>query len=233
MPKTPKPKHIHDHHHKDDSPPPIVTPPVTTTPGSLDLSHIMLQINDEQGKLLYVKPPALATFSNKYFSNNILTVNSNETPIVKKGGCRTEFRELNLDGSNAAWDTLTKSKLVVTLSINELPLPNKTIVFAQIKNEDKECQLVLQDQLIYLRQFNVNHQTIKSNYILGTKFSFTISTDSDTITVSLDDGATLSFTDSQKDCYFKFGNYQQPNLTTGIIENQTSIVQIYSFSITH
>jgi hypothetical protein len=243
MPKADKPKHIkgqHNHHHHDvpsDLPFPNLPlpPPTDTTPSSLDTERVSLQVNDEQGKLLYLKNPELFTFNNKYYSStkqfDTLTVNSNETPIVKSGGCRTEFRELNRDGTNAAWNSNDSHILKVELSIDQLPLPNKTISFAQIKTDKEECQLVLQDKTIYLRQFDVAHHTLKTDYELGNKFSFTLSFIKDRCVVELSTGETFNFTDHKEGCYFKFGNYQQPNLTTKIDKGQESIVKIYSFSI--
>ncbi len=230
MPKSTK-KHHHKHHHKDD------TPSSSSLVNTIDT--LMLQVNDSSNKLVYLKGKTeILTAPSTYFSidsdsSMLLTVFANETPIVPKGGPRTEFRELNSDLSNASWDSTNGGTLTVELSIESLPLDNKTTCFAQIKTPSKECQLVCADQTIYLRQFDVTHQILKTNYILGTKFKFTLIYKNDLVSLVLDTGESAHFTAKESGCYFKFGNYMQSNLTTKVLKNSSCSLKIYNFIINH
>ena len=125
--------------------------------------------------------------------------------------------------------------MTATCSIDQLPIKNPEVVFAQIKTtkDNLEFQCVVKGPLLYLRTMEVVHYTIDSNYVLGTKFNYSLSVKNNVVTFNYN-GVNYSYPEKFTTGYFKAGNYMQSNVVTyGEDKNTESIVSYYNLSITH
>lgn len=231
------------------------TPALSTTVapgGNFDLSHWEIQLPiGSPGSPTTITAPQLEGpkgFTDKYFftnttdgsmsfwdpENGVTTPNSNFS--------RSELREMNADGSQAAWLAPGTHTLSATLKVTQVP---DHVAVGQIhlgQNSGSTKPLL---ELFYFKNGNVDmaiEQTpaggnevhhVVGNVKLGTKFSYVIGLNATTISMTLN-GTTKTFAlpSSFKGftMYFKAGDYDQ---TSGSSSTVGAKVQFYALTIKH
>lgn len=220
--------------------------------GNFDLSRWELQLPiGSPGSPTTISPTQLEGskgFTDKYFftnktdgsmsfwdpENGVKTPNSNFA--------RSELREMNADGSPAAWLAPGTHTLSATLKITQVP---DHVAVGQIhlgQNSGSTKPLL---ELFYFKNGNVDmaiEQTpaggnevhhVVGNVPLGKQFSYVIGLSGSTISINLN-GTTHTFGASSSfngfTMYFKAGDYDQ---STGSSSTVGAKVQFYALTIHH
>lgn len=150
--------------------------------------------------------------------------------------CRTEFREVNTDGTPASWSAGGTNKLDATLAVED---PGGEVCIGQIHLDDSVSSKPLMQLFYYsdgtlmtgVEQTTAGGDevlTYLGNVPVGTAFSYEISYSNNVLSISINGGKPLAlptYSLGGLPVYFKAGNYGQ---TT-----QASDVHFYSLTITH
>ncbi|KAJ3091873.1 hypothetical protein HK100_007077 [Physocladia obscura] len=216
---------------------------------------LQLPVAGSTGGVMVIAPPELNTLSNQFFhaanassdiSSASKTVNAVDfyTPpdgVTTSGtqSPRTELRQLNADGSLAAWSYKGTYAMQVKLAVESFPTnvasgaggvivsqlfstsvvngpeyvvrayPNMVQLVDIFPFFSKTHRIELQERGSNANGF-VNKQTLVSNYAAGTQMTITLSVINGILTVNVDIGTTVTTTiDSADDYYFKAGSYCQ------------------------
>jgi hypothetical protein len=142
---------------------------------------------------------------------------------------RSELRELNSNGSQAAWLSTTGTHtMTVTQAITHLPEQKPQVVAGQIHDASSDViEIRLHGTKLYAWRIDGSNtnvsQLLDSNYVLGTKFKVEVRADLNGVTVTYwkpdtANAATNTATFpglTGSGWYFKAGCYTQSNTTNG------------------
>ncbi|KAJ3119390.1 hypothetical protein HK100_000336 [Physocladia obscura] len=219
---------------------------------SLATWELQLPIAGSSGGVTVIAPPELDTSSNQFFHAANASVTSGipsaanavdfYTPpngVTTPGtqSPRTELRQLNADGSLAAWSYKGSYAMQVKLAVELFPT-NVASGGGVIVSQLFSTSVVNGPELAELLQErgsnangSVNKQTLASSYATGTQMTVTLSVVKGNLTASIDIGTTVTTTiDLADDYYFKAGSYCQTDgsADTGCQVRMYSI-ELYGF----
>ncbi len=221
----------------------VVVEPVT--PGKiLNLANwkLALPINTEaNGNPDEIKQPNLATYSNE----NFFFVNSEQTGVVFRanaGGAttsgssypRSEMREMTNNGRvEASWSSSDEEhSMTVTQAITALPPVKSEVVAGQIHDANDDVIMIrLEKNHLFVEADGDSIGTLEANYVLGTKFTVTITANSNGIRVLYNDNKTITHDKVGSGYYFKAGCYVQSNTSRGDAPNAYGEVIIYDLKL--
>ncbi len=159
---------------------------------------------------------------------------------------RTELRELNLDGSRAAWSAASgRHVLAVEGAILAVPPVHPSIVAAQIHGTDEYVALIrLDGRRLYVKtKDSATGHTLDPDYRLGRRYRVRILVEQDqavvdyaTVSGEGDEPAiqtTVRLPVSCRHCYFKVGAYLQTNERYGDAASSEGTVAVSSVRVKH
>lgn len=160
-------------------------------------------------------------------------VNGVTTPNTKYARC--EFRELNANGTLAAWDA-SKGIHVMEYSLKVMQYPPKKphIVIGQIHDsKDDVLEVRYEHPRIVVKQSSKLFGVITDAYDGGfIKIKMMYTDGVVTVTNNYNDREILCRVSKRKGCYFKVGNYIQSNITYDQ-EGAKSVVFFRSAKVIH
>lgn len=168
-----------------------------------------------------IKPPQLALYSDDYIQltpardaiqfrapSNGGTTSGSEYP-------RSELRELNPDGSLAAWDIMTgQHSLLVQVAVTKLAAAKPHVVVAQIHGKSNDITVWrLEGSSLWITDGNTSHgYLVTDKYTLGDKLLLGFNVVNGVIGYTFN-GQPVNYAKKAKAdiCYFKTGCYNQCN----------------------
>jgi hypothetical protein len=224
-------------------------------PGAnFDLSTFKLQLPIGSGSPLEIPPSQLTGdkgFTNDYFYTDAtdgyaMTLMVPATGIAFKGSVhpRTEFHEVNPDGSDASWATSGPNIMTITEKVTQVPGHTAiSQIFQAAPAPSKPlCELqYFSDGTVQLLLEKTNKGGNTDLYRIGSVtpgsvYTYSIGLAGTTITVTLNGSSTnleLPAAFVGEKFFFKFGNYDQtakPGTPSAI---PGTIVKIYALRVTH
>ena len=216
---------------------------------AIDLKNwkITLPVLGDNGKILEIMQPKLATFKNDKF----FTANDAGNGIrfrVFHGGATTsgsknprcELREMKSGGAQPAkWSTTSgRHVMEVRGRVNRLTHVKPHVVIGQIHGGDDDVTVwrVEGRKLFVTKGDNAHGFQVTDNFELGTEYRIKFEAKDGKVRYTYN-GDVLDFTLSNSDssCYFKAGNYLQSNPDSAPSESTSefSEVEILGLSVTH
>lgn len=221
---------------KDNAPdanPPIPPRPTPTTPKpdpdvsqkttssflAEDTWNLTIPLVDpSKGNAKMIQFPELKTFNSPHYKITskgiLLTVPTKGSSTTKNSKYpRCEFRELNRDGSKAAWSTDGDHIMTVETTVLKTTKNKPHICIAQIHDTDDDIIMLRYeggDLVISGRGFE--KEKIGS-IALGKPISIIVQCKDSNITMTVNGKVSKSQKIPAKGCYFKAGNYLQSNET--------------------
>jgi Alginate lyase len=201
----------------------------------LDLAtwKLNLPTNNQQ-----VTQPALAGFYDDAFrvvEAVQFTVTCGEEPQPGSKFPRSELREMNADGSNASWSTMSGGhRMELTQRITHLPVVQPKLVCGQIHSVTEYLILVvLNGQQLYVKYKDTVAGVLDEKYQLGTYFDMTIQAEQGYVDVFYNGAHLVHQAMSEDQCYFKAGCYLQSNTGLGDLPTAYGQVEITSLAVSH
>jgi hypothetical protein len=215
-------------------------------PPAIDYSIWQLQLPTGSGTSPTTVPPSqLATFSNIYFyraddGGQIFMDPATGVTTANSTRCRTELRESNSSGGEAAWSPTGTNVMTVTGKV----LMGSGITVGQVFNGDDgitlaELQYSTNGFTLFYEEARSSGQStnLGNRTALGTEYTFAMEFSKNVLTVSLNGKEVYRHTPSSgilaKSFYFKTGNYDQTTSagTPGTMPH--SIVEAKSIVVMH
>lgn len=242
----------------DPVPVPVPTPTPAPTPAPppihrypaqiLDLRTWKLQLpTGSAGKVDEVKPAELATYkgTTAYFhvipSGDGVAFRAPVNGVTTSGSHypRSELREMNPDGSNAAWSSTDKLTHVLTVveAFTHLPNDKPHLVGAQIHDASDDVSVFrLEGSTLYVTNGNDTHAAVAdAGYVLGTRFEAKFVVQGGKVSAFYNGKLILSFPKAFTGAYFKAGAYTQANCTNSkpcSADNYGETV-VYQLAVSH
>jgi hypothetical protein len=185
-----------------------------------------------------VSQPELSRFSDGAFRALSLvqfTARCGDQPQAGSDYARSELREMNADGSTAAWSTGQGGHaLAMTARVTHLPVAKPQLVFAQIHTETDYLVLVEIDaRRLYVRLRDEEVGVLDAAYRLGTFFDLRVSAQGGHVDVAYNGEVKAHFPVAAERCYFKAGCYLQSSTSTGDKPTAYGQVEVSEMSVTH
>jgi poly(beta-D-mannuronate) lyase len=158
---------------------------------------------------------------------------------------RCEFREMNLDGSKAAWSTASeKHTMIYTSAVTQFPPVKQQVVTGQIHDSEDDVIMIRHTnnkKLIEVIQDTTKYGILDENYEIGQKYTICIKVDNGTITVLYKKSVPTGVVSTSvtipnmkyNGCYFKVGCYTQSNVSKESSEDGAGSVRLYGATVTH
>lgn len=155
---------------------------------------------------------------------------------------RSEFREMNLDGSKAAWSTTSgKHSMVYRAAVTEFPPTKQQVVTGQIHDDEDDVIMIRHTndkKIIEVIQDTTKYGILDDNYEVGQIYTITITAQDGKIVVSYKkEGGSEKVINipnmKYTGCYFKTGCYTQSNLSKEPSGKGKGIVRLYSALVSH
>jgi poly(beta-D-mannuronate) lyase len=201
----------------------------------LDLS--VWKINEQDG-VTQVSPPQILAYSDANFD----AVTAVEFRAYCGGKAwpgsnyaREELREMNPDGTAAAWSTTSGTHtLHLQQRVVALPPVKPVLVIGQVHNETYQLLITLNGKVLTARyQDNLTAATLDTNYTLGKDMDLKIVAGGGFIDVYYSGVLALHQPAALTGCYFKAGAYLGSSTATGDLPGSSGAVQISKLTITH
>lgn len=209
----------------------------------LNLSRWKLTVDvdlNRDGKADEFKQPALNSYN---VPNKFDTVNGVTRMRVLAGGAttsgsgypRVEFREMNADGSNAAWDSRTGThRLFTQFAVTALPPVKPHIVVGQIHNSSDDVLMVrLERNRLFVERNGDEVALLTSSYQLGTVATYEINTAGGVTRVLYNGVVKYTTTLNKSGLYFKAGAYLQSSPAKGESPTAFGEVLVYGLRLIH
>jgi hypothetical protein len=185
-----------------------------------------------------VSQPQLGSFTDAAFqvvTAAQFTVHCGDQPQPGSDYARSELREMNPDGSNAAWSTTSGDHIMrITERVTHLPVAKPQLVCAQIHTDTDYLVLVeLNDKRLYVRNRDAVAGVLDSGYELGTFFDLQIRAADGFVDVTYNGVPKARFAVRQRSCYFKAGCYLQSSTRTGDQASAYGQVEISDLVVQH
>jgi Alginate lyase len=147
---------------------------------------------------------------------------------------RSELREMNPDGSNAAWSTTSgTATMEITQRITHLPVAKPALVCGQIHNDDYLILVELDAKNLYVRYRDATAGVLDDDYQLGTFFDLKVQVTGGYVDVYYNGAHKVHQPMKETGCYFKAGCYVQSSTQTGDLPTAYGQVEISQLTITH
>jgi Alginate lyase len=148
---------------------------------------------------------------------------------------RSELREMNPDGSTAAWSSTSGTHVMeLTQRVTHLPVAKPQLVCGQIHNEADYLILVeLDGRRLYVRYRDAVAGVLDDNYHLGTYFDVKIRASHGYADVFYNGVRKVHQRLHARGCYFKAGCYVQSNTSTGDLPAAFGQVEITRLVVSH
>jgi hypothetical protein len=200
----------------------------------------------KDGKVVEIFQPALATYSDEFFSLNAARTGI-KFKVFHGGGTtsnssnpRSELREMLPDGSNEfEWSTKTgTSSMEIRGKVNRLTKVKPHVVIAQIHDGDDDLSVFrVEGDSLYITDGDNTHAYLVSNHFeLNTEYTIKFEVSGGKVSYYYN-GQKVPFTLSTSDTsvYFKAGNYLQSNPKTAPSESPSeySEVEILDLKVSH
>jgi hypothetical protein len=188
-----------------------------------------------------IEQPKLATFKNTYFHVDaqddgvVFTAPAGGSTTSGSEYPRSELREMTHDGrSEASWSNRSgKHVMKVTQAITAVPRAKPHVVAGQIHDAEDDVVMVrLEGKRLFVEADGDEVGTLDPNYVLGTKFTVTITATPKGIDTTYK-GRTVSYDKVGSGFYFKAGCYTQSNSETGDAPDAAGTVVIYDLTVSH
>lgn len=200
----------------------------------LDLStwKIGLPTTDE------VKQPKLSGFSDSAFevvSAVTFTAHCGETAQAGSKYARSELREMNPDGSNAAWSSTSGTHVMeLRQRVTHLPVVKPQVVCGQIHNSTDYLILIeLEASKLSVRYRNDVIGVLDDDYRLGTYFTLRLVATDGHVDVYFNGLHKVRHALRAAGCYFKAGCYVQSSTATGDKPSAFAAVDIAELTVSH
>jgi Alginate lyase len=210
--------------------------PISVEPSQvIDLTtwKLNLPANNQQ-----VTQPALASFSDDAFRvvpAVQFTVTAGGEPLPGTIYPRSELREMNPDGTGAAWSTTSGvHTMSLTQRITHLPVVKPQLVCGQIHSLTEYLILVsLKGQQLFVKYKDSVAGVLDDNYQLGTYFDLVIQATQGYVDVSYNGARLVRQPMAETNCYFKAGCYLQSNTSVGDLPTAYGQVEISRLAVSH
>jgi hypothetical protein len=148
---------------------------------------------------------------------------------------RTELREMNKDGTTAAWSTATGTHTMrLTQCITHLPAVKPEVVAGQIHDPNEYVILIwLSRNTLSVMYGGGPIGVLDPNYQLNTVFTVKVVAGGGFIDVYYNGVLKVHQPDSREGCYFKAGCYTQSNPAHGDDPADYGQVEIIDLQISH
>lgn len=225
------------------------TPESTPAPGpsaGVDLARWKLTIpeRDANGKVVEIKPPALATYSSRYFTRldggavRLRVWHGGQT-TANSPNPRSELRERVGGLPEGYWDA-TKGwhTLIVEGQVDRLTKVRPHLVLAQIHGGGDDVTVFrVEGAKLWITDGDNNHGfLIDDAFTLGRRYTLGLDVEDGHIAYQYN-GRPVPFTlrTSDTSCYFKAGAYLQSNPASAPDESpdEYAEVVVYSATVTH
>jgi poly(beta-D-mannuronate) lyase len=127
---------------------------------------------------------------------------------------RSELREMNEDGTNAAWSSIVGTHIMtVTEAFTKLPEGKPHLVGAQIHDDSDDISVFrLEGSNLYVTDGdNPNYKLITDSYVLGTPFEAKFVVSNGTVQAYFNGALQATLHKEFSNAYFKAGAYTQAN----------------------
>lgn len=208
---------------------------MTVIPAQLfDLSGWKLT-NDQN---VQITDPALLTYtdSNYYVRSAVVfRAHCGGIPVPGSSYARCEYREMNADGSPAAWSTSVGTH---TLSLHQrvtvLPPVKPEVVIGQIHNADPQILVTLTGTLLTVRYYKEGLVfVLDTNCRLSQWMDVQIVAHAGLVDVYYNGTLKASRPLDIAGCYFKAGCYVQSSTSTGDLPTSYGEVEVSALTVTH
>lgn len=206
---------------------------------------VTLPLEGSGGKAKEVFPP-FGNYDGCFtkLSDGSMQMTAAVTGFTTKGSSypRSEFREMNLDGTKAAWSTDSgKHSMIYTASVTEFPPVKQQVVTGQIHDDEDDVIMIRHTndkKLIEVIQDTTKYGILDDTYEIGQKYTISIVTEKSSIVVSYQkEGGHLKVVNipnmKYKGCYFKTGCYTQSNESKESSKVGAGSVRIYGAIVRH
>jgi poly(beta-D-mannuronate) lyase len=148
---------------------------------------------------------------------------------------RSELREMNADGTAAAWDSSSGTHVMeLTQRVTHLPDVRPQLVCGQIHNADEYLILIhLAGRSLRVRYKDDDAGILDPNYRLGTYFDLRIQAADGFVDVFYNGAHKVHQPMAKTGCYFKAGCYIQSNVGQGDLPTAFGQVEISRLIVTH
>lgn len=167
-----------------------------------------------------VLPPAIYTYSDASFHLNaagdavVFDAPVDGKTTAGSTHARCELRELNHDGSGAAWATnVGVHTFVGRTAVTKLPPNRPHVIVAQLFNSPTPLTLRLEGSLLKIMDTDTQIGTMDAAYVLGTAFDWRIVASGGHVLFYYNNVLKLDYASVLAGCFFKAGSYPQSNLT--------------------
>jgi hypothetical protein len=148
---------------------------------------------------------------------------------------RSELREMNPDGSLAAWSSTSGGHtLELTQRITHLPVVKPQLICAQIHSDTAYLIMIeLDANSLYVRYRDSVAGYLDRHYQLGTFFDLRITAAGGSVDVFYNGVHKVRQAMAEGNCYFKAGCYVQSNTSTGDEPTAYGQVEISQLIVAH
>lgn len=187
-----------------------------------------------------IKQPQLAGFSlSPYFyagkGGVVFQAHAGGFTTKNSSYPRSELREMNLDGTNAAWSNATGvHTMTIRQAITHTPSVKPHVVAGQIHDGSDDVIMVrLEGSHLFVETNGTPLGTLQQGYALGTPFTVKIEAASGQIKVFYNDVLKVTYDRSGTGFFFKAGVYTQSNPSRGESPDAYGQVVIYDLALSH
>jgi poly(beta-D-mannuronate) lyase len=185
-----------------------------------------------------VTQPALAELSDAYFrvaSAVQFTVPVNGTVQAGAVYPRSELREMNSDGTEAAWSTTSGTHTMeIVQRITHLPKVKPQLIAGQIHDAAEYVLLIrLDEDKLHVVYGDQSVAVLDPHYRLSTTFTVRLAAGDGFIDVYYNNARAAHIAASRTGCYFKAGCYLQTNPSRGDAPNDYGQVEVFDLRLIH
>jgi Alginate lyase len=184
-----------------------------------------------------VKNPQLQSYSDATFQTVQavqFTAHCGDQPQPGSNYARSELREMNADGSAAAWSSTTGTHIMtITQRITHLPVVKPELICGQIHNSSYLILVRLSGHTLSVNYVDAVAGTLDSNYGLGTEFELKLVVAAGYVDVFYNGVRKIHLAMAATGCYFKAGCYVQSSTATGDAASAYGQVEISQLLISH
>jgi hypothetical protein len=185
-----------------------------------------------------VKQPSLAGFTTAAFEVvPAVTFTARCGDKAQDGSkyARSELREMNSDGSNAAWSSTSGTHVMeLRQRVTHLPVVKPQVICGQIHSTTDYLILVeLEKNNLYVRYKDATIGVLDPNYQLGAYFDLKLVASGGYVDVFYNGVRKARQAMRENDCYFKAGCYVQSSTSTGDAASAFASVDIATLTVSH